>query len=294
MAERLISPPFDTINGLPVTSESPRPRDGGFSIARDGSPITPELRAEYKEQAHLLVTPSEPETGVPLLYHPKGASKDVHLFPDDDHHPEHPSTHSLLVGYGAPAALRHSRTQHINYWLHHNDGHGTFRGPELPTTSEGYFQRIVYNAAGFIPEMAICFKEPGSYTLMPLSTDERLQLWNKKIVHIERPAAVHSYLKQYLFDQKLTTVRERDIDHFMHTTDPTERWKKAKNILDAAALEATDGMGETYKRFFDRLLLPPTNTWRVAKFVVSRLANHEGQKAVLSKELQSTLRTRYA
>jgi len=205
--------------------EAPVGNDGGLSInAQYGAEVASELVAEYHNNVNLTVTPECWVTSVPLLIHPESPSQAGYSRPDDNHHPEHPRLHSRLAD-DAGLAVRHSRVIRMNHWVHHNAVHSTFRGPELPTSIEDKFIRVIFNAAGYIPGHAIYLQRPGEYSVRPLAESIREKLWKNKAVHVERSGIVTNFLKTYLIDWSLENTGQKDIDALLIARDPVDRWK---------------------------------------------------------------------
>lgn len=260
--------------------------DGGFLYDPDNA------LEEYHNKAYLLTTPACEETGVPLVIHPEcGQGHDIR--PADDHHPEHPRLHSSLADLGG-LAVRHSRVQKTNYWVHHLCVHETFRGPELPVTPKEQFRRALYNEAGLIPEKVLYFRGPGDYTLVPLPKKMREKLWQNNTIHVERSVIVSEFIKRYLFDVSLLTTSNKEVGKLLVATDPIKRWEQAKRILSVAAVEATKDFSETFKSMYDRGLLPPVpvpaasiGTWRAHKLVMSNLGNRDNKKTSAVVGLQT-------
>ena len=288
MSLQRLTPPGTTVELLAPPS-APVDYDRGFlhdpySCDADDS--------EYRNKAHLLTTPACDETGVPLIVHPEcGQGQDNRAA--DDHHPEHPRLHSSLADLGG-LAVRHSRVQKTNYWVHHLCVHETFRGPELPETPQEQFKRALFNAAGLIPEKALYFKGPGDFSLVPLPKKTREKLWQNNSVHVERSFIVSSFIKQYLFDVALETTSNKEISKLFDGGNPTEDWKQAKRILSVAAVEATRDFSDTFKRMYDRGLIPPgpvpaasIGTWRAHKLVMRNLGNRDNKKSAAVDELQT-------
>lgn len=262
--------------------------DGGFFI---GSQLPLEILDEYPEnQRQFLATPQDELTGVPCLPHPDSVSKG-YARPDDNHHPEHPRLH-IRLDDEAGRSVRHSRVIRMNHWVHHNSWHSTFRGPVLPITQREKFERVVYNTALLIPELAIDLRGPGDFVLRPLSPEARVYFWKSKAVHVERSGIVKDFLRDCLFNQSLETASDKEAKSLLGARNPVERWQRAKRILGAAAIEATRDMSETFKDYYDRDLLPRSGTWRVSKVLMSSLGNRDGEKATTSKTLQSLFKAK--
>ena len=289
MAIQRIAPPGN-IAELAAPPIAPVEFDRGFLIGQD-SPDS--LIREYHNKANLLETPACEVTGVPLIIHPECGTDKTNLYPADDHHPEHPRLHSRLESIGG-LAVRHSRVQKTNYWVHHLCVHETFRGPLLPKTSREQFMRTVFNAAGLIPERAVYFHGPGEYSLVLLPKSLREQLWQHNILHVERPSIVSEFIRKNLYEVSLQTASDTDVSKLLSAGEPAKGWEQAKRILSVAALEATKEFSETFKQMYDRNLLPPgpvpaasIGTWRAHKLVMGSLGNRDSKKSTVVKELQA-------
>lgn len=281
MAE-LLTPPIQTFDGLTMTFQSPCPSDGGFSYERS-------LLEEYPENLRQLAeAPSDEATGVPLVLYPHSIRN------ADKHHPEHPQLHPMLADV-VGLALRGSRVLVTDYNLHHNLEHNTFRGPRLPRTEQAKIERIIFNAAGMIPEFAVDIQEPGKYSLKRLPENIRMKLWRSNMVRVERPYRVREAIKSYLFDSAAELSSKKDVHKLLSAKEPADLWEAAKRILSFTALIKTESIGPQFRQLYEAGLLEPRDeaeAWRLNRFVVSlAVGNRHSLRTAVARELQEQLTT---
>jgi hypothetical protein len=273
--------------------QTPANYGGSFLLERILPACCGDLEAEYHDYAKLLETPSCEITGVPLVIHPMSGNNVDAKFSPDLHHPESPRLHSHLQDLGGQA-LRGSRVQRTNYYAHHICEHNTFRGPYLPHDTAGKISRVLFNVAGYIPERAIFFKGPFDYSLVPLSPKLRKQMWESKMLYVERPGIVAEFVKSYLFNVSADLATKRERGALKDAQEPMEQWFAAKNILRRAAFETTDSLHRPFQEFRDRGLLPtgsvpaaPKTTWRPHRLLISALGNRDSDKTHVSRDLRA-------
>lgn len=277
MTEKLIEPNDISRIGLTSIIESSCHSDRSSLILND---------YEYRR---LPYSPVDELTGVPLILHPYGSSKDSHRFFPDKHHPWHPKNDPLVkLGTLGGEALRASRVQVASYDLHHLDYHRNFYGPELPDNDATRFNLIVLSAAGYIPERAVAFKRNGKPYTRELSSELRNRLWERNKIRVDSSEILRNYLKEYSFSQDLSDVKESVIDEFLFTKNKVKRWELGNLLLANGVYKATMPVREVYENAYKAELIPSIRAKRVTKFVLESL-NIERQRDHLINELGKRL-----
>lgn len=272
------TPPIDSIDGLPPTSESPCQSDGGFCYA--------ELEAAA---SGLPYTPVDEANGVPFPIHPESTFKDSKRFPSDEHHPWHPRKQLVAAdGILGSRALRYSRVQLVNYDLHHVHYHGHFHGPEIPQDEADLFRSVVLTAAGYIPEFALAFDKGREPVLKQLAPELRMRLWQKGHIRVAKHSEVQRYLRDYTYRQDLSDVNESTIEEFLFTKDPAKRWELGNDLIGRAVYQATYPIKDVYRTAHKTEKIPPDRARAVSRFVLSSLSMRRHRTMVFD-ELSSRL-----
>jgi hypothetical protein len=188
-------------------------------------------------------------------------------------------------------ALRGSRVVVTDYDLHHNLEHRTFRGPELPRTDTEKLQRIVFNAAGVIPELAIDIKRPGEYALKPLTDDVRDKLLRRNMVYVERSVVVREALKHYLFEASVSLTSRKEVNMLLDAQDSTALWTAAKRILSVTALLVTQDFVPQFHALSEAGLTDKSSSRQpLNRFVVSlAVGNRHVLRTTAAQELKEFL-----
>lgn len=263
MPEKLNLPNGTSSEGLTMSNLSSCHDDRSFLIHG-------KLNDEQYNQ--LPFSPVDEATGVPLILHPEGYSRDSRRFADDKHHPWHPKNHPLVKsGTLGGEALRASRIQTIKYDMHHYDYHHNFYGPELPTNNAARFKLIVLTAAGYIPENALSFDRRSTPSTKVINSEDRIKLWKGNRIRVDKPGIIRDFLKEYSLNQDLSNIRESTIDEFLFTKDPFKRLELGNALLAESVLKATEPIKQLYKNAYESELLPPRRTKKVTKFVFDSL-----------------------
>jgi len=276
MPEKLSTPIGTSLDGLLMPTESSCQPDRSF------------LLDDY-EYVQLPYSPVDELTGVPLILHPNGNTRDRHMYPDDRHHPWHPKNDPLVkTGTLGGSALRFSRVQVASFDLHHLDYHKNFYGPELPTDDTSRFKLIVLTAAGYIPEQGVLFNRRKKPYTKKLTSEERLKIWDGGRIRVDAIDVVRNFLKEYSFSQDFSDVKETAIDEFLNTKDSIKKWELGNVLLANSVYKATMPLRGIFEQAYKSELIPPARTKRVTKFVMAAL-NIEYQRDSLINELGKRL-----
>lgn len=183
----------------------------------------------------LPLTPIDDETGLPWCIIPSGDLPAVlsrhqknyarradwnHIYPRVE--VLHGSNPLFDNNRKARLALLNLRWQWLTYEDHHLNYNNNFIGPYQPSTHQQLGITAVMGLAGFIPEYGIKFRNNKPYE-HKLREDERRFLWSSGQVRIGHEFDVLQYLTEYIFNQEVDHIREREIDEFLHTFDITKR-----------------------------------------------------------------------
>lgn len=227
-----------------------------------------------------MVTPTDPESGLPYAIAPKCERLSFNRTDiADDHHGWHPRTG--LVGSIAGLALRNSWMQFIEKDLH-NEGpfsyHRYYKGPELPINDTDTFGRIVLACAGYIPNEVIDMTSESVPMVRPATPAETAFLHKRDrndpfgyryLRYGYDP--IRTFFFEYISKRGLPYFNETTVSEFLFTPDPKQKVRLGNHLLWLASEEATGEIRDKYKRMAkgDRLhpLMPkdpkPLVKWKL-------------------------------
>lgn len=248
-----------------------------------------------------LVTPTDPEFGLPLLIAPN-----LDKTPDREnwHHDFHPSNdprlaHSIqnLGGW----ALRNCRLQLVDE-DYHNFGpaayHEHYLGPPIPDDEREQFRLVVLACAGLIPRQGMDFSS-GNPQIVDLN-DEQL-----KALRTEKPNQrfgysqirfIHDPVWQFLTDftmrQTLSDVQPSLIEEFLDRATRHERRMYLGHLLLSKQVDiATDSVTGQYDQAKRAGMLDPRVQYGPRDFIKHRILGRRiRQEAVLFPRLASRLK----
>jgi hypothetical protein len=188
------------------------------------------------------VTPSDELTGLPLSIYTR--RPDFFNHPRNFHHHFHPSNSPDLQGYYDGKAVRYSRGQDIQMYLH-DRYHDIFHGPPLPETRRDKFVATVLSLSGVVPREAIDLYTPGEAQIVGLTKGEHRFISGSKRMHLEldrrstkkskQHERIGRFFADYIVEQALEDVISYEtIDKFLHGKDEKERRQLGRTLLETA------------------------------------------------------------
>lgn len=190
-------------------------------------------------------TPSCEVTGLPLPILPKGPREigalsrsvrpDLSQLPPDSHHHYHPERAPALRGV-AGLAIRNSRIQKTNYFLHHEVYHQTFGGPELPEDEDQIFKLVVTAAAEVVPRKAIKLNEVGDWKIVEMNNSQHKKI--SKAISIDKRDSLAVFLADYASRKDIPNIINDDsvIDEFLDRRTQAERKRQIARLMLARSL----------------------------------------------------------
>jgi hypothetical protein len=185
-------------------------------------------------------------------------------------------------------ALRGSRVVLTDYDLHHRLEHRTFRGPLLPRTDKDKLHRIIFNAAGTIPEMAIDIAAPGEYTLKRIPDDVRSKLMRRNIIEVDKPYLVGQAVKDHLFEAAPALASRKEVRMLLDAKDSAALWTAAKRILSVTAMVATHEIAPQFRELSEAGMISKSAPGQpLNRFVVSlAVGNRHALRTTAAQELR--------
>lgn len=221
------------------------------------------------------VVPVELETGVPLTIEPAEDGLPPAGLNGEGanwHHLVYPRTRKEL-STDSGFAIRQVRTEWVDVEdhasFHHYFDQYMAEEWEFPKTINHRFGMTVLMAARYVPPMAIRIRREGP-SYVSLDENQRQRMWNQGILRIAGEVAVYEFLRDYILDQNLSdVVNEDDISMFLTTKDSAQRATIGDQLLEAAAMAATESIKPVYLDAYKKRLMTPNTPAEPKELIIS-------------------------
>jgi hypothetical protein len=183
-------------------------------------------------------TPICEVTGLALPIMPNFPSFAVHLPRRNAniHHHNHPENSPHLRSL-AGLAVRYSRVQRVNHYLHMNY-HNIFAGPPLTGSEDEAFRISVLSAAGVIPRQALDLSKRGDYRILTAPEKQYDVLRQPNVIKVDRPRLLAPFIADYAARQGIEEkVDNGIIDEFLNENTEPDRKRNLASLILAEALD---------------------------------------------------------
>lgn len=206
--------------------------------AEDRYPLEKKRDVRLDNYSHGYESPVDQVTGIPLSILPIENRKQYPNTFQDYHHLNYPRL-QLLNGSDADEALRYSRGQDLERWLHER-AHRFLAGPAFPRARSQMFTSIVLACAKVVPRAAIDLTDDRTPVVRYDLTDEEYLSVVRTIRHEGEQAGdrgrffrnrIGIFFANYALEQSIDQlVSRRVIDEFLLTKDGARR-KTLGNLM---------------------------------------------------------------
>jgi len=213
-----------------------------------------------------------------------------------EHHHAHPRDDELLKTDGG-LAVRIARLQTVEglggiasrslsgripkKYGDHPRYHYFFHGPPLPQTEQEQFEYAVWATSGYVPELALDVSG-NKPKIVRMNPDQIARLHNGEL-RVSGEDILRNFLKNYVFKQELSHIKDSKIDEFVSTKDWERKRFLGRWLLAQATEVATESISDEFRMAHKLGLILPWVTSKVSNVVQMSIVSKKREQGIIEQ-----------